>query len=200
MLLRPINIKILQAHNLTLGIRHLLADIAIKKQLGESIWIQSILTLIPLPEAIFPAAIGRSRRSIKERNPMIHAEMQYSLGILIISLHHVVHIIFHGIGASPFMENNIHIIAINIVLQNSLKEIILVHIIQELQPPQIAIALIFLFAVIQIIYNQDICAPLTIELFDNITADKAGTTSYNNHLSSFSFFVKTFCSSALLTA
>ena len=200
MLLWPINIKILQAYNLALGIRHLLTHIAIKKQFGEGIWIQSILALIPLTEAIFTTAIGGSRGSIEERNSMIHAEMQYSLGILIVSLHHVVYIVFHSIGASSLMENNLYITTINILMQNSLKEIVLVHIIQELQTTKIAIALIFLFAVIQIINNQNILTALTIQFLNNITADKAGTTSYNNHLSSCSFFVKTFCNSALLTA
>ena len=88
--------------------------------------------------------------------------MQYRLGILIIGLHHIVYIVFHGIGASAFVKNYIHICTIEFIALYRLKEIILVHIIDELQATQVPIGLIFLFTVIQIIHNKNITAPLSI--------------------------------------
>ena len=162
MLLGAVYIEILQPYNLALGIRQLLAHIAVKEQLGVGIGIQGILALVPLPEAVLAAAIGGGGGSIQERNAVVHAEMQHSLGILIIGFHHVVHIVLHSIGAGPLMEDHIHISAVEIIIQDSLQKGILVHVIHKLQATKISIALILLLAVIQIIHNENIGTSLTI--------------------------------------
>ena len=58
MLLWSIDIEILETDNLAVGLWQDLTHIAVKSQFAERIWIQRILTLIPLAEAMFAAAIG----------------------------------------------------------------------------------------------------------------------------------------------
>ena len=79
---------------------------------------------------------------------MLHAEMKYSLGILVVGLHHIVYIILHGIGAGTLMEHYIHINTIKFLILNGSKEVILVHIIDELQATKIPIRLTLFLAVI----------------------------------------------------
>ena len=56
------------------------------------------------------------------------------------------------------------------------------HVINKLQATEISVALIFLFAIIQVIHNENVGTPLTIKLLDDIGADKACRAGDENRL------------------
>ena len=75
------------------------------------------------------------------------------------------------------MKDGIDIRTIKSIILNALQEIILVLIIDELQPPEIFIVL----SILEIVDNQDVAASLTIEFLYDIAADETGTPCNNDH-------------------
>ena len=177
MFLWAVNIEVFQPHNLALRLGHHLTHISVKGQFGKSIGIQGILTLVPLTETVPAAAVSGRRRSIQEGNAVLQAEMQQGFGILIVDTHHVVYIVFHRVGAGPFMEYRINVRAVKIIVFNALQKIVLVLVVNEFQAAQVLVVL----PVLQVIYHQYIRPPTAIEFLHQIAADKSGTASYNNH-------------------
>ena len=177
MFLRAIDIEVLETDNLAVGLRHDLAHITVKSKLRESVWIQGIFAFVPFAEAMLAAAIRRGRAGVEERDAMLQAEMQQRFGILVVDAHHEVDIILHGIRAGTFMEDGIDIRAVEIIVLDGLKEVILVLVVNELQAAQILVIL----AILEVVDDQDIRTPAAIEFFDDIAADEAGTTRYDNH-------------------
>jgi hypothetical protein len=50
-------------------------------------------------------------------------------------------------------------------------------VVDKLQTTQVLIVA----AVLQVVHNQDVSTAPAVQLFDDIAADKTGTTSYDNH-------------------
>ena len=82
------------------------------------------------------------------------------------------------------MEYNVNAGAVNGSVFYVLEEIILMHVVNKLQATEISVALIFLFAIIQVIHNENISAALAIKLLDDIGADKACSAGYYYHAKS----------------
>ena len=120
---------------------------------------------------------------------MLHTKVQKGLGIFVIHLHHVVDIVLHGVGASPLMEHGIYVGAVEIVVLYALEEIVLMLIVNELQPPEILIVL----SVLQVIHYQYI-RPLSEVQFPNyITADEPGASRYDYHIPYILLFIQLSC-------
>ena len=107
-LLGTIDIEITQTYHLALCCGQQTTQIIIKEKLGEGIHIQRFLAGRLLAEAMSTTAISGSRGSIHELNFSIQTEMQHILSILKIIFHHVFAVVFHGIGASALVENNVN--------------------------------------------------------------------------------------------
>ena len=103
--------------------------------------------------------------------------MEHGLGILVVDAHHVVHVVFHGIRAGPFVKDGVHIGAVKIVILDILQEIVLVPVIEEFQPPKVLVIL----TVLEVVHDEDVVAPLSVEFFDEIAADEAGAAGYDDH-------------------
>ena len=175
--LRTINVEITQADNLALCLRQQTAQIVIKEQLGESVNVQRLFTGRLLAEAVRTAAIGRSGGSVHHLNLSVEAEMQHVLRILKVVFHHIFAVIFHRVRASALVENNVDFFMIKFAGLQSIHEGIFIHIVLNLQTLDI-----FEFDHIsQVINNKNVINTTVIQAFNNITADKAGTTSYDNH-------------------
>lgn len=177
MLLRAVNVEVLEADDLAVCFRHDLAHIAVEGELREGIRIQGILTCIAFAEAMLAGAVRRSRAGIEERDAMLQAEVQQGFGVLVVHAHHEVDVVFHGIGAGAFMEDRVDIRAVEVVILDGLKEVILVLVVNELQAAQVLVVL----SILEVVDDQDVRTATTVEFLDDVAADETGTTRYNNH-------------------
>ena len=175
--LRTINVEIAQAYYLALGSGQQATQIIIKEKLGEGIHVQRFLAGGLFTEAMGATAIGGSGGSIHHLNFSIQAEMQHILGVLKIVFHHVFAVVFHGVGASALVENNVNFFMIEFACLQSIHKGIFIHVIMNLQ----ALNILEFYHIGQVINHQNIINTAVIKALNNITADKAGTTSYNNH-------------------
>ena len=177
MFLRAVDIEVFEAYDLALGIWHDLTDVAVEGQFGECVRIQRIFTFVAFPESMETASVGGGRGCIEEGNAMAHAEVQERFGVFIVRAHHEVHVVFHGVGACPFVEDYIDIGAVEVVVFDGFEEIIFVLIVQELESSKVFVIL----AVFQVIYDEDVCTSLSVQCFDNVAADESGAPCYDNH-------------------
>ena len=74
------------------------------------------------------------------------------------------------------MEYSIDVRAVEVIVLNTLQEVILMLVVDELKTTQVLVIL----PVLQIIHDQDVCTTTAIKFFDDITADKTGTACYDN--------------------
>lgn len=175
--LRTVDVEVFETDNLAVSFGHDLTHIAVEGKLRESVWIQGIFARIALTEAVFAAAVRRSGRSVHERDAVLQAKMKQRLRILVVRAHHEIDIVLHRVGAGAFMENGVDVRAVEVIVLNSLKEIILVLVVNELQAAQVLVVR----TVLEVVNNEDVCAAAAVEFFDDVAADKAGTTCYDNH-------------------
>ena len=188
MFLRAVDVEVLEADNLAVSFGHDLTDVAVEGEFRESVWIQCILALVALAEAVFAAAVRRSGRSVHERDAVLQAEMQQRLRIFVVRAHHEVDIVLHRVGAGTFMEDGVDVRAIEVIVLDGLKEIILVLVVDELQAAQVLVVR----AVLEVIDNEDIRAATAVKFLDDVAADKTGTTRYDNHEKFLPVYVRVF--------
>ena len=104
------------------------------------------------------------------------------------------------------MEDGFDVRAVEVVILDALKEVVLVLVVDELQAAEVLVVL----TILEVVDDQDVRAAAAVEFFDDVAADETGTTCYDNHvdssciisLSDCCFYspFSTFMSSSRLTA
>lgn len=177
-LLRAVDVEVLEADDLAVGLRHDLAHVAVEGELREGVRIQGVLALVALAETVLAAAVRRSGRGVHERDAVLQAEVQQGLGVLVVRAHHEVDVVLHRVGAGALVEDGVDVRAVEVVILDALKEVVLVLVVDELQAAEVLVVL----AVLEVVDDQDVRAAATVEFFDDIAADETGTTCYDNHV------------------
>ena len=105
--------------------------------------------------------------------------VQQAPGVLEVRLHHVLTIPFGRDRARTLMENGLYIVTKRFAADDAAQEIVLIQIVN-----QIAIGEIEYFSPVgQVIDHQNISDTGTVQVPDNIAADKAGAAGYQDHVS-----------------
>ena len=177
-LLGTVDIEVTKADNLALGLGHYLTNVAVKGQLAVCVGIEGILVFVTFDESVVTVAVGRGAGGVHKRNAMVDGEVEKHFAVFVIGLHHVVYIIFHGIGAGTFVEDGINFSAGIYISLYVGSEAVFVMVVEEFQTAQVFIVL----SVLQVIDDEDVGATLTIEFLYNVAADEAGTAGNDNHI------------------
>ena len=177
-LLRAVDVEVLEADDLAVGLRHDLAHVAVEGELREGVRIQGVLALVALAETVLAAAVRRSGRGVHERDAVLQAEVQQGLGVLVVRAHHEVDVVLHRVGAGALVEDGVDVRAVEVVILDALKEVVLVLVVDELQAAEVLVVL----AILEVVDDQDVRATAAVEFFDDIAADETGTTCYDNHV------------------
>ena len=179
-LLRAVDVEVLEADDLAVGLWHDLAHVAVEGELREGVRIQGVLALVTLAEAVLAAAVRRSGRGVHEGDAVLQAEVQQGLRVLVVRAHHEVDVVLHRVGAGALVEDGVDVRAVEVVILDALKEVVLVLVVDELQAAEVLVVL----AVLEVVDDQDVRAAAAVEFFDDVAADETGTTCYDNHVDS----------------
>ena len=115
-------------------------------------------------------AVGGGGGGVEERDARAHGEMQERLGIRIVDLHHVVDIVLHRVRARTLVKDGVDVRPIEIALLDELEEVVLLLVVDEVQPAQILVVL----TVLQVVDDEDILMSALIQRMDEVAADEAG--------------------------
>lgn len=179
-LLRAVDVEVLEADDLAVGLWHDLAHVTVEGELREGVRIQGVLTRVALAEAVLAAAVRRGGRGVHEGDAVLQAEVQQGLRVLVVRAHHEVDVVLHRVGAGALVEDCVDVRAVEVVVLDALKEVVLVLVVNELQAAEVLVVL----AVLEVVDDQDVRAAAAVEFFDDVAADETGTTCYDNHVDS----------------
>lgn len=179
-LLRAVDVEVLEADDLAVGLWHDLAHVAVEGELREGVRVQGVLTRVALAESVLAAAVRRGGRGVHEGDAVLQAEVQQGLRVLVVRTHHEVDVVLHRVGAGALVEDGVDVRAVEVVVLDALKEVVLVLVVDELQAAEVLVVL----AVLEVVDDQDVRAAAAVEFFDDVAADETGTTCYDNHVDS----------------
>ncbi len=75
------------------------------------------------------------------------------------------------------MEDRVDVRAVEVPLLDEVEEIVLLLVVDEMQPAQVLVVL----AVRKVVDDEDVLVPARVQRVDEIAADKAGTARDDNH-------------------
>ncbi len=180
LLARAIDVEVLEADYLRVDLRHPAAHILVEQLLGVTVDVERLLELGIFDEVVVAPAVGRGGRGVDERNFPFDAVVEQILGVLVVDLHDELAVPLGGSGAGTFVEDHLDAVVplFKLVTGDDPRlELILIHVIGNGQIDQID----ELGAVGQIIDDHDVGPSLSVQLLDQIAADKASTASYYDH-------------------
>ncbi len=180
LLARTVDVEVLQTHDLGVDLRHPAAHVLVEQLLGVAIDVEGLLELGIFDEVVVAATVGRGGGGINERNFPLDTVVEQILGVLVVDLHDELAIPLRGSGAGTFMEDHLDAVIplFKFVTGDDPRlELVLIHVIGNGQVDQID----ELGAVGQVIDDHDIGPSLSVQLLDQIAADKASTASYYDH-------------------
>ncbi len=175
-----IDVEVLETHHLGVDLRHPATHVLIEQLLGVAVDVEGLLEPRVFDEVVVAPAIGRGGRGVDEGDFPLDAVVEQILGVLVVDLHDELAVPLGGGGAGTFVEDHLDaaIPLFKFVAGDDPRlELILIHVIGNGQIDQID----ELGAVGQVIDDHHIGPSLSVQLLDQIAADKASTASYYDH-------------------
>ncbi len=180
LLARTVDVEVLQTHDLGVDLRQPAAHVLVEQLLGVAIDVERLLELGIFDEVVVAATVGRGGGGVDKRDFPLDTVVEQILGVLVVYLHDELAIPLSGGGAGTFMEDHLDAVIplFKLVTGDDPRlELVLIHVIGNGQVDQID----ELGAVGQVIDDHDIGPSLSVQLLDQIAADKASTASYYDH-------------------
>ena len=176
---RAIDVEVFEADDLAVGGRHQATDIFVEQELGVAVDIQWLLETALFDEVVVAAAVGRRRGGIDEGNAAFDAKMEQVLGVVIVHLHHKLAVPLGGGRTGALVKDHFDLIPLfeRIAGDDAGDEFVLVHVVGDIQIDQVG----ELGAIGQVVNGHYVLVTGLVEQFDEIAADKAGTTCDYDH-------------------
>ncbi len=180
LLARAVDVEVLEADNLRVDLRHPAAHVLVKQLLGVAVDVERLFELGIFDEVVIAATVGRGRRGVNKRDFTLDAVVEQILGVLVVDLHDELAVPLGGGRAGAFVEDHLDTVVPLFKLvagDDASLKLVLVHVVSNGQIDQVD----ELGAVGQVINDHDIGPSLSVQLLDQIAADKASTASYYDH-------------------
>ena len=151
------------------------ADDLVEQEFGIAVDVQRFFQL-PLFAEGFAFAVNGRAGGVEEGDAFVLTPVQEVERVLVVGVHHVFAVVVHGVGTRAFVEYGFDVVKREDVFAHLADEFVFVQIMRD-----VAVGQIFEFlAVAQVIHRHDVADAARVQSFDDVAADKAGGTGYDD--------------------